>query len=42
MKSWGKRVRDELILKERKAVYVGELFEGPGMVFTGVVAREVG
>ena len=42
MKSWRKGFRDESVVKDERGAYLGELFEGPGMVFAGVVAREVG
>ena len=42
MNSWGKRVREESVVKGKMGAYLSELFQGPGMVFTGVVAREVG
>ena len=42
MKSWGDRVREERVVKGEMGAYLGEFFEGPGMVFTRIMAREVG
>ena len=42
MKLWGKKIRVKRKARGKLRAYFGELFEGPGVVFTGVVAREVG
>ena len=42
MKSWGKRFREKGRVKGESGLYLGEFSEGPGMVFTRVVTREVG